>query len=80
MILITVTIAAIVLLVLVGIIVTVLFEVDVIQLVASGILGVSGNSGVGAYRNMQADTPVRQAYVQQQLAPPAFGPPPRPGG
>ena len=83
MVLLCIGIGAIVGLVAVGVLVKVAFGIDAFDLVAAGIMGISGNAGVGAYRNVQVDAPARQAFVAQQTAGPAgqvYGPPPRPGG
>lgn len=87
MVLICIGIGAIVALVLLAIAVKVAWGIDVFELVSAGIVGISGHSGAGTYRNLQVDAPARQALVAQQTgftpgtlqAPPAnvgaYGPP-----
>lgn len=66
MVLLCIGMAAIVLLIVIGIVVMLLTDKDPFQMVTAGILGISGQSGQGTYRNAKVDAPIRQAYAAQQ--------------
>ena len=59
MVLLALCIAAILLLVLVGVVVLVVWHVNAFEMVAAGIAGVTGQSAQGTYRNVRTDTPMR---------------------
>lgn len=79
MVLLCVCIGAIVVLFLVSVAVAVFTDTNVFQELGASILGISGQSGQGTYRNLKVDAPARAAFVEQQQADSSqFGPPPRP--
>ena len=61
-------------LVVLGVAVKVAFGVDAFEMIAAGILSITGQSGGGIYRNVKTDGAIRLAQAQQ--GPPPSSPPP----
>lgn len=62
-----VCIAAVILLIAVGVAVKVIFDEDVFTLIAAGIASITGQAGAGTWRNVQTDAPIRQQAAAAQF-------------
>lgn len=71
MVLLMITLAAVVFLIMVGVLVQVAFDVDVFQLVGAGILAITGQSGAGTWRNVQVDGAQRKMVTQAAVTAPS---------
>jgi hypothetical protein len=74
--LLAISMAAIIMLVLIGVAVKVLFGSDVFEMISAGILGITGQSAQGTYRNVRVDAPIRQAYNDAVISGEIGGSPP----
>lgn len=70
MVLLVITLGAVVMLIMIGVLVQVLFDVDVFALVAAGITAITGQSTAGVYRNVQVDGAQRKMVTQAAVTPP----------
>lgn len=76
MVLLTITAGLVVSLILLGVAVKVVFDVEVFELVGAGIAALTGQSLGGVWRNTKVDGPIRMA--QAGLPSVAYAPPPQP--
>lgn len=70
--LISLSIAAILVLVTIGVVMQAAFGVNVFDVIVAGIGGITGQSGLGTYRNVTTDAPIRQSIASQQQQKPAI--------
>jgi hypothetical protein len=71
MVLLVITLGAVVVLIMVGILAQVVFDVDVFALVAAGITAITGQSTAGVYRNVQVDGAQRKMVTQAAVTAPS---------
>lgn len=77
MVLVCIGIGTIVGLIVMAVAVKVIWDVDVFELIAAGIAGITGNTGAGTYRNVRVDGATR--FASGTPAPGGgYGPPPYP--
>lgn len=71
MVLLAITIAAVILLIMVGVLVQVAFDVDVFALVGAGITAITGQSAAGTWRNVTVDGAQRRMVTQAAVTAPS---------
>lgn len=71
MVLLMITVGAVIALIMVGVLVQVAFDVDVLTLVAAGITAITGQSAAGTWRNVAVDGEQRKMLTQASVTAPS---------